>query len=261
MHSAQPDTAPARDHWPTVLDRDGACVVADLADAATVETLLTAVEEATDENGSSPAERHRRGKATSFARRNVLEIPAVAAFATRDATLRIVRRVPGDTASLIRPVRGLLFDKTPDANWTVPWHQDRSIAVRERIETDGYGPWSTKAGVVHVQPPIEVLQQMVTLRLALDSCGYDNGPLRIVPGTHTRLLTAAEVDDRTRSTTAVPSGRALICRRGDAVLMRPLVLHASSPATSPDHRRVLHLEYGACALPGGLRWHHEVSCS
>lgn len=39
-----------------------------------------------------------------------------------------------------RPVRAILFDKTPQANWSLGWHQDRTIAVRERRETCGFGP-------------------------------------------------------------------------------------------------------------------------
>ncbi len=257
MPTPNGDLTLTHDDWPTELHRDGACVVGGIADADTIDTLLAALNTAAEGDPADASLRRRRKGGGGFGRRNVLAIPAVAAFATRDATLNTVRRILGGSP---RPVRGLLFDKTPDANWTVPWHQDRSIAVHERIETDGYGPWSTKAGVVHVQPPVAVLQQMVTLRLALDDCGPDNGPLRILPGTHTRLLTAAEVDAAMDLKAAAATERALTCRRGDAVLMRPLVLHASSPATSThQHRRVLHLEYAAGALSGGLRWHYDTA--
>src|SRR5262245_7189469 len=75
-------------------------------------------------------------------------------------------------------VRGLFFDKTPRANWKVSWHQDLTIAVRVRIEAPGFGPWSLKAGVVHVQPPAEILERMATVRLHLDDCSESNGPLR-----------------------------------------------------------------------------------
>lgn len=40
------------------------------------------------------------------------------------------------------PVRGILFDKIPGANLKVPWHQDVTIAVQEKIEAEGFGPWS-----------------------------------------------------------------------------------------------------------------------
>src|SRR5690606_16226043 len=104
---------------------------------------------------------------------------------------RAVLDDPGVTsllAALLGPgwrvVRSILFDKTPDANWKVAWHQDLSIAVRERADVAGYGPWSRKDGVVHVEPPTSVLKRMVTLRLHLDDCNAENGPLRVLPGSH-----------------------------------------------------------------------------
>jgi hypothetical protein len=73
------------------------------------------------------------------------------------------------------PVRGILFDKIPDANWKVPWHQDVTIAVQEKVEAEGFGPWSIKADVLHVQPPASILEQMLSIRLHLDDCGEENG--------------------------------------------------------------------------------------
>jgi hypothetical protein len=84
----------------------------------------------------------------------------------------------------VKPVRILFFDKTPESNWAVPWHLDRSIAVNKRADVDGYGPWTVKNGVVHVEPPIAVLEKMLTLRLFVDDCGSDSGPLLIAVGSH-----------------------------------------------------------------------------
>src|SRR5206468_7563965 len=130
--------------------------------------------------------------------------------------------------------------KTPHANWKVAWHQDLSIAVRERLDVAGFGPWSLKNGVVHVQPPREVLESMLTVRLHLDDCGQDNGPLRVVAGSHALgILPPREVQRlvqaRPVTTCVVP--------RGGALLMRPLLLHASSAALRAGHRRVIHLEF------------------
>lgn len=91
------------------------------------------------------------------------------------------------------PVRAILFDKTPGANWSLGWHQDRTIAVRERQDVPGYGPWSRKAGVQHVEPPFAVIEAMVTLRIHLDDVPADNAPLLVVPGSH-RLGRLAEPD-------------------------------------------------------------------
>jgi ectoine hydroxylase-related dioxygenase (phytanoyl-CoA dioxygenase family) len=149
-------------------------------------------------------------------------------------------------------VRAILLDKTAGANWKVAWHQDLTIAVRERVEAPGFGPWSEKAGIPHVQPPRGVLERMLTVRVHLDHCGRDNGPVQVIPGSHARGRLAADEIARWRD------GREpFLCTspRGGALVMRPLVLHASSPATKPGHRRVVHLEFAADELPHGLEWH------
>jgi ectoine hydroxylase-related dioxygenase (phytanoyl-CoA dioxygenase family) len=108
-----------------------------------------------------------------------------------------------------------------------------------------------KDGVAHVQPPVEVLEQMLALRLHLDDCGPANGPLQVIPGSHkSGRLNARQISEwRDRQPAKICS-----VSRGGALLMRPLLLHASSPATEPKHRRVLHLEFAAEPLPCGLQW-------
>jgi hypothetical protein len=149
------------------------------------------------------------------------------------------------------PVRAIFFDKTPDTNWKIPWHQDLTIAVVESREVEGFGPWSVKDSVPHAHAPVWLLERMVALRLHLDDCPADNGALRVLPGSHREgKLSAAQVAtwrERVQETVCeVPAGGAL--------MMMPLLLHASSAATRPGHRRVLHLEYACDPLPGGLRW-------
>lgn len=150
------------------------------------------------------------------------------------------------------PVRAILFDKTPDANWKVAWHQDLTIAVRKKREVEGFGPWSVKDGVTHVQPPKRVLERMLTLRLHLDDCDENNGPLRVLRGSHqSGKLNSSEIAAwRERQ-----AEEFCLSPRGGALLMRPLLLHASSQAKTPRHRRVLHIEWANEELPDGLRWH------
>jgi ectoine hydroxylase-related dioxygenase (phytanoyl-CoA dioxygenase family) len=137
-------------------------------------------------------------------------------------------------------VKATLFDKTSDSNWRVQWHQDRVVAVRERMDVAGYGPWSVKAGVPHVEPPASVLEQMLAVRVYLDDCGAENGPLRVIPGSHTSgKLDEADIESHVAAIPAVE----LNLRKGAMLLMRPLLLHASSPALVASHRRVLHIEF------------------
>lgn len=211
------------------------------ADAASLDTAKETAPPA------RVASRRRRGGV--YAARNILSLPAVRAAAESRAVRALVEPLLGASA---RPVRGIFFDKTPGANWKVAWHQDLSIAVRRRAEdAPGYGPWSAKAGVVHVQPPRAVLEQMLTVRLHLDDCDDANGPLKVIPGSHAHGVLAPAALER-----LVDAGSVTACvvRAGGAVVMRPLILHASSPATSPRHRRVVHLEFAAGERPGGVEW-------
>ena len=181
--------------------------------------------------------------------RNLLQTSQqVAELANGAALAGLCRTVLGQIAF---PVRALFFDKTSDSNWRVPWHQDLSIAVAERVETAGFDGWSVKEGVVHVQPPCEILEGMVTIRLHLDDCDAANGALRVLPGSHAQgRLNAAQITKWADKTPV------MMCevRKGGALLMRPLLLHSSSPSVNPTHRRVLHIEYATNELPDGLRW-------
>jgi ectoine hydroxylase-related dioxygenase (phytanoyl-CoA dioxygenase family) len=154
----------------------------------------------------------------------------------------------GDAARLVRVIA---FDKTPEANWFVPWHQDRAIALAGRHDLAGFGPWTIKDGLVHAEPPVALLDAMVTLRIHLDDCTEDDGPLEVARGSH-RLGRL----DQTRIADAVESGEMTLClaNRGDIVAMRPLTLHRSQRARRPSRRRVLHLEYCAVSLPAPLMW-------
>jgi len=148
-------------------------------------------------------------------------------------------------------VRGIFFDKTPDANWKVTWHQDLTIAVQRRLEVSGFGPWTKKSGVLHVQPPIQILERMLAIRIHLDHCLEDNGPVRVLPGSHTSgRLSPKEIEEWKSRVDPV----ACLVSRGGILAFRPLILHASSSAQQPGHRRVIHLEFAAEDLPGGLEW-------
>jgi ectoine hydroxylase-related dioxygenase (phytanoyl-CoA dioxygenase family) len=224
--------------------RNGYAIVRDVISVDSMRELIGAVEAF---ESDAVASRQRDGRV--YALRNLLSlVPAVQALADSPGVRALVEPVVGPGA---RAVRGLLFDKTPAANWKVAWHQDLSIAVKRRIDVPGFGPWSVKAGVQHVQPPVEILQNMLTVRLHLDDCGQDNGPLKVIPGSHAAgVLNPAEVEAWRQARAPV----SCCVGAGGVVLMRPLLLHASSSAAQALHRRVVHLEYAGGELPRGLEW-------
>ncbi len=145
--------------------------------------------------------------------------------------------------------KATLFDKHDDANWRVSWHRDLSIPVHHQVDTNGWGPWSVKSGVQYVVPPIDVMQRVLAVRLNLDASTLNNGPLRVLPGSHQTekmLLHAAG------------AGVPLLGASGDAWLMRPTLVHASSKGEIALRRRVIHLEFADFNLPGELDWHRRV---
>jgi len=150
-----------------------------------------------------------------------------------------------------RPVRAILFDKSERTNWALGWHQDRTICVAERREVAGFGPWSMKQGMQHVEPPFALLERMLTMRIHLDDVPETNGPLLIAPGSHRMgKLREREIAD------AVARCGTFGCtaQAGDVWLYATPILHASPMATSPSRRRVLQVDFSADALPEGLAW-------
>ena len=189
---------------------------------------------------------------SKHAQRNLLDVPIVRELAVSKPLKQLAATVLGNECFV---VRGIFFNKTPNTNWKVVWHQDKTIAVRERKEVSDFGPWSVKQGVHHVQPPAAVMSGLIAIRLHLDESGENNGPLRVIPGSHLGGYLSGSEIDAWRGTSSV------ICtvQRGGAILMRPLLLHASSSSSIALPRRVLHLEFAAYDLPGGLEWNERLS--
>ncbi len=149
------------------------------------------------------------------------------------------------------PVRSILFDKTEESNWPVLWHQDLTIALKEKIEVEGYEPWSEKNGIPHVQPPAELLQNMVTLRIHLDNTPEENGALRVSPRSHLfGKIPSSAIQKHIENAVTICE-----CKAGDVLQMSPLLLHSSPRTKSSGRRRILHFEYAKrCDLDPHLVW-------
>ena len=169
--------------------------------------------------------------------RNALCNPLASAIARAPYMHSIASAALGGTAI---PFRATLFDKSERANWLVAWHQDTALPLKARREVAGWGPWSIKAGVVHAHAPAEALSHVVALRVHLDDSTAENGPLRVLPGTHRLgVLTDLRIHELSRTIASVECTVAM----GGVVLMRPLLVHSSSKSSGPMPRRVLHIEY------------------
>ena len=181
----------------------------------------------------SAAQRSRAGV------RHLMTNPAVAELANNRRMLGIAKSVLGSNAF---PFKATLFDKSPDANWLITWHQDTALPLRENQEMPGWGPWSTKEGITYAHAPASVLERIVALRLHLDNSTQENGPLRVIPGSHRRGVLSDEQVEK-----IVDQGEHVSClvEQSGVIVMRPLIVHASSKSQSEEPRRVLHIEYAS----------------
>lgn len=227
------------------LDTDGFAVVPEVFRQDDLSPVIRSLSERAAEIAGHYA---RSGNAYAF--RNVLTRIRETQWLARDPKIRDLATLCLGGEPIL--VRAILFDKITTANWQLKWHQDRMIPVRRRVETPGYTSWSTKEGVIHTQPPESVLQAMVSLRIHLDDCGEENGPMRVLPGSHASgKLSQAELADWLLRISPVPC----LGPAGTVIAFRPLLVHSSQRAFAPGHRRVLHLEFAATNLPKPLEWH------
>ena len=160
---------------------------------------------------------------------------------------RVTELLPSNAAA----VQCIFFDKSPEKNWMVPFHQDLSVPVAAKVKHPECTRWSEKEGFLYLQAPDHILASLLAVRINLDDCGPNDGPLRILPGSHLhgRVEEGQIAAERQRKNEVICSGQ-----KGDALVMHPLLLHASSKTDVPSFRRVLHFLFGPVELPYGLRW-------
>jgi hypothetical protein len=232
------------DDWYDRLDRDGFVLLSGVFSA---ELVRRVVDEWAAAMAAADVTSILANGGPAYGARNVLRLwPGVIRLARHPALAGPLLRVLGPTGGV---VRGLYFDKPPGHSWALPWHRDRTVAVKAHGRRGVFDKPTVKAGVPHVEGPVELLAGMVTARIHLDPMTPHNGPLRVAPGSH-----------RTGDPDA-DAATTLHCAAGDVLLMRPLLLHASghTDPSHPAHRRVVHLE---CAphpdLADGYDWHDFV---
>jgi hypothetical protein len=228
------------------VEQSGFSTIPQLYSPAEIAALLVCIE-------SAPAAgaNFRRSKDV-FAIRNLLgEIPALWPLLDTPALRELLAELFPKGCHL---TKAIFFDKPAQSNWLVAWHQDLMINVDYRTDLPGFGPWTAKAGWVAVQPPVSVLENTVTIRVHLDDCDATNGALKVVPGSHGHGVVPAE-------TIAGQTATAVSCPvpAGGAMLMKPLLLHASNRSTSARPRRVIHLEFSDQELPMGLAWRERLA--
>lgn len=237
-----------------VIDQQGFAILPGVFGAERVACLVSDLARMLPHEGRSVLQ--SRGHV--YGVRNLIDVWPPALSVAQDAALGIaVGSVLGKGFGL---VRSIFFDKPPGRTWSLPWHRDVTIAVRDvkRTAPEFQRP-TVKAGIPHVEAPAWLLRAMLIVRVALDDVGDDNGPLLVIAGSH-----ADDPDHMPSQQDLATRTHAVHMRAGDALLIRPLVLHRSGPSKTGTgrHRRTLHFEFaGAPALPGGLEWYRFLRTS
>ena len=217
-------------------DQNGFNVIKGLVNIDEVEGLRSAVSNLIGEN--------RSGSIRNIEQKSDL----VREFVVSERVMQIVKSYIGNTAKLARTI---LFNKTKYKNWAVAWHQDKTTAVSKSFKDDAWTNWTVKGDVVHAQPPLQVFEKMITLRLHLDETDNTNGCLQVIPQSHKMgILRQSEVNK------IVSRSKVLSCcvNAGDILLMHPLLLHASNKATQNCTRRILHMEFSSYQLSDDIQY-------
>lgn len=216
--------------WQQTVEQQGFVVTPPLLTASETTILANALNQPT-------VSRSRAGV------RHALGLSEVASLARDLRLLSIAKEILGAGAF---PYHATLFDKSPTSNWLVVWHQDTALPLSERKALAGWGPWSVKEGVNYAHAPAGALRQVLALRVHLDDSTAQNGPLRVLPRSHTRgVLSDDEIERLVPKTVPVECA----VRRGGVLAMRPLLIHSSSKSRVDSPRRVLHIEYAASIFP------------
>lgn len=229
------------------LQENGFATLPGILSVSEISTILNTVQTA---EIASP---NFRRSQDVFAIRNLLgELPALREQLLTPAVRQLLAVLFPDATPHL--TKAIYFDKPAGSNWLVAWHQDVMIAVNQRLDLPGYGPWACKQGEVTVLPPRQILESIITIRLHLDNCDASNGALRVVPGSHRHGVVA-------NNDLLAYTPQAVTCSvpAGGAMLMQPLTLHSSNRSTSPRPRRVIHLEFSAAELPTGLDWRERMT--
>ncbi|WP_336958418.1 phytanoyl-CoA dioxygenase family protein [Chryseobacterium contaminans] len=187
-----------------------------------------------------------------FAIRQFLrEIPEIKDLIFNENIKKIVKEIFGDRYFV---VKSIYFDKPETSNWYVAYHQDLTISVDKKLELSGFGPWTTKQNQFAVQPPLDILENIYTIRIHLDDTDENNGALKVVPESHSKGIYRPETIDWTIETEE-------ICKvnKGGVMLMKPLTLHGSNRTTNGKKRRVIHIEFSDKELPEVLQWAERMN--
>lgn len=203
------------------------------------------------QNIDTSKETFRKSEDLFAIRQFLKEIPQVRELVFNENIKNIITEIFGEKYFV---VKSIYFDKPERSNWYVAYHQDLTISVDKKKDLPGFGPWTTKQNQFAVQPPIDILENIFTIRIHLDDTDEYNGALKVIPKSHAKGIYRPETIDWSVETET-------ICRvhKGGIMLMKPLLLHGSSRTTNGKKRRVIHIEFSDRQLPEELKWSENMN--
>ncbi|MDW9380369.1 phytanoyl-CoA dioxygenase family protein [Chryseobacterium sp. JV558] len=187
-----------------------------------------------------------------FAIRQFLkEVPEIKDLVFNENIQKVVKEIFGEHYFV---VKSIYFDKPETSNWYVAYHQDLTISVDKKLDLPDFGPWTTKKNQFAVQPPLNVLENIYTIRIHLDDTDENNGALKVVPKSHAKGIYRPETIDWTIETEEICN-----VEKGGIMMMKPLTLHGSNRTTNGKKRRVIHIEFSDMELPEVLQWSERMN--
>jgi len=225
---------------------DGFTTIDDIYTTDEVEKILLQISQATTDK-----ETFRKSNGLFAIRQFFKEVPATVDTVFNDRLKPVLTQVLGDKYFV---VKSIYFDKPQTSNWYVSYHQDLTISVDKKLELNGFEFWTTKHNQFAVQPPLDILKSVVTVRIHLDETDENNGALKVVPKSHLKGIYRPETIDWTveqEVNCSVP--------KGGIMLMKPLLLHSSGRTTNNRQRRVIHIEFSNQELPAALNWAERIN--
>ncbi|ALM47588.1 phytanoyl-CoA dioxygenase [Flavobacterium psychrophilum] len=227
------------------IEKEGFTILESIYTDAEIQEILDKIEAA-----DTSSDKFRKSANLFAIRRFLKEIPQTLPLLLNEKLKKIIAGF-GDGYFV---VKSIYFDKPGESNWFVAYHQDLTISVTKKQETEGFGPWTVKQNQFAVQPHLQILENIFTIRIHLDETNEDNGALKVIPGSHNKQVYRPETIDWSKETEVncnVP--------KGGVMIMKPMLLHSSGRTTNNARRRVIHVEFSNAELPNNLEWAERIN--
>jgi ectoine hydroxylase-related dioxygenase (phytanoyl-CoA dioxygenase family) len=203
------------------------------------------------QNIDTSKETFRKSEDLFAIRQFLKEIPEVKDLIFNENLKTIIKEIFGEKYFV---VKSIYFDKPKKSNWYVAYHQDLTISVDKKVNLENFGPWTTKQNQFAVQPPLDILENIFTIRIHLDDTDENNGALKVVPKSHAKGIYRPETIDWDVETENICN-----VEKGGVMIMKPLLLHGSNRTTNGKKRRVIHIEFSDRELPEELNWSERMN--